>query len=114
MSFQKISIYIASGMLIISLLFILFVIYQSSYNASFPPFISQCPDFWKVTDPNICNDTLNIMPQNSVDSFAACKRKMDFNATKFQGQSGMQNKYNWSRKCNVSWDGITNNEKFTQ
>lgn len=52
------------------------------------------------------------MPQSNIDAFPECKRSMDFNATKFQGQSGMQNKYNWSRTCNVSWDGITNNEEF--
>ena len=112
MSFQKITIYIASGMLIMCLLFVLYFVYRASYNSVFPPFISQCPDYWKVSDPNICNDTHNIMPQSNVNSFPECKRSMDFNATKFQGQLGMQNKYNWSRICNVSWDGITNNEEF--
>jgi hypothetical protein len=32
---------------------------------------------------------------------------MNFNDPLFTGDNGARVKYDWAKKCNVSWDGVT-------
>jgi len=47
-NFQRIIIIIAIIMLIASMIFIGYALYDQSSNISWPPEIPKCPDFWNV------------------------------------------------------------------
>jgi len=46
MAFQKVVLTIATVLLIICLIFIGVMLYQSKYSAKFPPVKGGCPDYW--------------------------------------------------------------------
>lgn len=100
MNFQRITIYIATLLLIAMLLIVGIMLYRADQNAEWPPMISECPDYWKVIDTEKCEN---------VQGLGNCPGVADFTGSKWQGQSGLKEKYNWAKKCNVVWDGITNN-----
>lgn len=98
MSFQRIVINVAIVILIIMLLFIGYAMYKAKTNATYPPEISQCPDYWKVVGENSCKNVMNL---------GNCDGIMDFSGKEWQGQSGMQKKAQWAKDCGIVWDGIT-------
>ena len=56
--FQKIVLTVAIIVFILLLIFIGAVLYQNKYGSAFPPFVSNCPDYWKLTDLSnnmVCN-----------------------------------------------------------
>lgn len=111
MSFQKIILSIAVFILLFSLCVVFFFIFKARGNSVYPPFVSQCPDFWNFRQDKNCFDANHIIPETIVNK-NGCERLMDFNEPKFQGKLGMQYKYNWAKQCQTPWDGITNNEKL--
>ena len=44
--FQKIVLTVAIIVFILLLIFIGSVLYQNKYSSAFPPFVSDCPDYW--------------------------------------------------------------------
>ena len=36
-----------------------------------------------------------------------CPKIMDFSKARFQGSKGLCTKYKWARKCDITWDGIS-------
>lgn len=108
MSFQKVILSIAVFILLFSLFVVFFFIFRASGNSVFPPFVSQCPDFWNLQKDRKCFDANNIIPDDLVNH-NDCYRLMDFNKPNFQGKTGLQHKFDWARRCKSPWDGITNN-----
>lgn len=53
-NFQRIIIIIAIIMLIASMIFIGYALYDQSSNISWPPEIPKCPDFWNVDASGNC------------------------------------------------------------
>jgi hypothetical protein len=100
MTFQKITMIVASLILLLFLIVIGVLIYQHHKDAVWPPMISECPDYWKVVGPEVCEN---------VKDLGSCKGVKDFSGPEWQGQSGLKKKYEWARNCGVVWDGITNN-----
>lgn len=100
MTFQKTTIHVATILLIAMLVIIGILLYRANQNAQWPPMISECPDYWKVIDTDKCEN---------VQGLGSCPGVADFSDSKWQGQTGLQNKLSWARNCNVVWDGITNN-----
>lgn len=105
MTFQKITIIVAFGFLILMLGIIAFMLYRAKSNLQFPPDIAECPDYWEVIGNQVCSNVKNLG--------TGCQNPMDFSASQWQGQGGLQQKYNWAKDCGVTWDGVTNNSKFT-
>lgn len=55
-NFQRIVIIIAIIMLIASMIFIGYALYDQSSNITWPPEIPKCPDFWTVDKNGTCNN----------------------------------------------------------
>lgn len=99
--FQKTVSTVAIIILIISLCFIGITLYRAKYNSEFPPTLANCPDYWDVSG-NLCLNTMNLGKSN-------CALPMDFTQPNWSGKKGICNKYTWSKSCNLTWDGISNN-----
>ena len=102
MTFQKTVIRVATILLIIALLTIGYLLYRAKLNSVYPPEISQCPDYWKVIGVAKCENVQNL-------GNGTCGKVQDFSGREWQGPSGLKRKYEWSKSCDVVWDGITNN-----
>jgi len=116
-TFQKSVLTISVIVLIISLIILGFFLAKSLFEDSYPPIISDCPDYWDVTynenDEVVCKNTSTINKGRGDVPRGECN---DYPVNKFLN-SGSQNKdilcekYKWSKKCDITWDGITNNNK---
>ena len=73
-------------------------------NIRFPPWPSKCPDYWKVDDNTedgpICSNP------NKIGLCNLNGKTADFTDAIFRGSKGSYYKCNWSKKCNVPWEGI--------
>lgn len=105
MSFQKISLLIASILVVLMLAFIGYMLYKAKSQVQFPPSIAQCPDYWTVSNDNTCTNVLNLG--------SGCESPIDFSGPQWQGTTGMKAKYNWANNCGITWQGVTNNSQFT-
>ena len=110
-NFNSSVLQIATIILIIILIIVGMFMYYLSYNAIYPPVISECPDYWDVVkdsnDRVICENKLKINPK-AASNTDSCNRVDPVNFTGPTTDDTVCNKYNWSRTCNVVWDGITN------
>lgn len=104
MSFQKTTMIIAIIILIICLIFIGISLYNSKYNTQYPPVVADCPDYWldlSDGDGANCVNKKNLGKSN-------CNKSMNFSTSFWTGDEGLCRKYKWARKCNLTWDGVTN------
>ena len=100
-SFQKITIGIAVILLIICLIFIGYSLYKAKYYVAFPPVAADCPDYW-LDNEGVCTN---------VKGLGSCTSStINFNNSFYSGDEGLCRKYNWAKKCNLTWDGVTNNK----
>jgi hypothetical protein len=106
-SFRKIVVVSAIIILILALIFISFALVYSQQNATWPPVVGDCPDYWIDTSGNGANCV-------NVKNLGTCKPAngqsnltMNFNSSIFTGSNATCAKYNWAKSCGVSWDGIT-------
>lgn len=101
MNFQRIVLIVALAILILVLALVGFMLYRYKQSISYPPEISECPDYWKVTGLEQCENVMNIgngSPYN-----------MDFSGPQWQGKTGLKQKKEWAQTYKLEWDGITNN-----
>ena len=106
MSFQKTVVSVAMVMLVILLLVIGVALYKQKNNANYPPVTGTCPDYWMEQDDN--NDGTKCVNVKNLGS-SSCKKEMDFSVYPWNGDDGTCNKYKWAKACDLTWDGITNN-----
>lgn len=115
MSFNRIVIMVATVLLIVSLTMIGIALRNQKKNASFPPVVSDCPDFYTAEE--------NVDPNGKIDYI--CKIKDDYlgyssgaantcdvfdnTQSKYKGLGGLCEKKKWAVGCNRTWDGVTNN-----
>ncbi len=108
MNFQRIVIIIAIIVLIITLVFVGVMLYQSKKNEVWPPYLSDCPDYWVDLSSNgvACLNTHRLGKCNIPSK--GNPNTMNFNVYPFNDETqGTCNKYKWSKGCGVEWDGIT-------
>jgi len=116
-TFQKTVLTISVIVLIFSLIILGIFLAKSLFEDSYPPVISDCPDYWDVTynenDEVVCKNTSTINKGRGDVPGGECN---DYPVNTFLG-GGSQNedilceKYKWSKKCDITWDGVTNNNK---
>tara|TARA_Y100000816_G_scaffold277702_1_gene248139 strand:- start:4260 stop:4637 length:378 start_codon:yes stop_codon:yes gene_type:complete len=116
-TFQKTVLTISVIVLIFSLIILGIFLAKSLLEDSYPPVISDCPDYWDVTynvnDEVVCRNTSTINKGKGDAPGGECN---DYPVNIFLA-SGSQNedilceKYKWSKKCDITWDGVTNNNK---
>jgi Na+-transporting methylmalonyl-CoA/oxaloacetate decarboxylase gamma subunit len=110
--FKKTVMGVAIVLLIISLIILGSMMSAAAYEAKWPPHVADCPDFWK--EESIRNgDGEAIIQCNNVHNLgsSACKQSMLFSQDKWKGAEGDCRKKTWSKGCDLTWDGITNNSK---
>ena len=116
-TFQKTVLTISVIVLIISLIILGLFLAKSLFEDSYPPIISDCPDYWDVSyninDEIVCKNTSTINKGRGDVPTGDCN---DYPINQFL-VSGSQNedvlceKYKWSKKCDITWDGVTNNNQ---
>ena len=106
-SFQITVLLISTIILIVILAVIGVSLKNGKMNRNFPPVIGECPDYWENIEDkdkkHYCLNKKNL-------GVTSCSKKMDFNVYPYTGTNGDCEKKNWANKCNLTWDGITNNE----
>jgi len=92
MDFYKLVIIIAIVILIISLAGVSSLIVYGSSKSPYPPYQSQCPDYWtwNGTKCNVTNQNKGIFKQNDYTPSDLCSN------------------YNWAKQYNIMWDGVSN------
>ena len=126
-SFNTLVLQIAVVILIICLALIGWALYESTHGdkTKWPPVISNCPDYWKVSNvkmkggdeiQEICTNNLKLgreVEENpSIGGF-----NTDMSVCNRFPSSLMRNrctKLALARRCNITWDGITENSDLRQ
>ena len=122
--FNKIVLLVATILLISGLIILGIFISNSLKNENFPPVETECPDYWDVmSDSNgTCKDIQKI---NSGYAGSDCRpdggilpsttfeiTSSNFTTYGYTADDALIcRKQKWANKCNVHWDGITNNPK---
>lgn len=81
----------------------------SKKKQTYPPSIADCPDYYSLDAGGSCKIGTNIEASNvtcNVENFKMDKYKKEGN----NFTSGLCAKKMWAKKCEVNWDGITNND----
>lgn len=110
MNFQQIVLLLAIIILIIMLVVIGVTLSANSKIVNWPPIIGKCPDYWVDLSGNgsECVNSHNLGTCNLPSSSTTGNNNaMNFNQSPFNQPDALCTKYNWAKKCNVTWDGIT-------
>ena len=113
MSFQEIILVISIVILCFMLLVIGVLMYNRKYGDKYPPVQSTCPDYWKlIKKVNSLTNKEETHCEN-VQNLGTCSDEnvKNFNSAEWNGTNGLCNKQKWARRCDLSWDGITNNTR---
>ena len=105
MSFQSIVITVATILLIVVLTLIAISLWRGKEDAQYPPVVADCPDYWADMSDG---DASNCVNTKSLGE-PSCKGPMNFSTAQYTGPSGLCNKQKWAKSCNLTWDGVTNN-----
>lgn len=112
--FNKIVLMIATIFLILGLIIIGILIVKSLEEESFPPVVTDCPDYWNVTYNSAGN---TVCSNNSINTgYAATTQCRNYPVALFSAAGTSDKdifceKSKWAKECNIHWDGITNNPK---
>jgi hypothetical protein len=63
-----------------------------------------CPDYWEDVSEGNGSNCINVKNLGTCGNNA-----MDFTTEQWVGDNGLCNKNEWAKKCDLTWDGITNN-----
>jgi hypothetical protein len=107
-TFQNIVMLTATIILLLALIIIGLGLRHQKKNATYPPVIANCPDYWLDQSGNNGSACKNVQSLGN----ANCAKVMDFSTTPWSGQKGMCSKYQWAKSCNITWDGISNNAEL--
>lgn len=106
--FQKIVLYSAIIILIITLVILGVTLSYAKDNQVWPPIVPECPDYWVVDGSGNNTTCINVKDLGTCQATGDNKHlTMNFNNSPFTGSNGTCSKYTWAKKCGVSWDGIT-------
>jgi hypothetical protein len=98
--------------LIITLIIVGYYMSMAKEKQTYPPSVADCPDYYTLDATGVCLIGKNIF--ESLPTDLSCN-KQDFNDKKYKVEgtdfnSGLCAKKLWANKCNVKWDGISNND----
>jgi len=102
-AFQKTVLMVAIVFLIISLIFIGHSLYNNKQNATYPPVVADCPDYWLDMSSGDGKRCVNAKNLGTCD-----KKEMNFSSSFWTNSDGLCHKYKWAKSCNLAWDGVTN------
>jgi hypothetical protein len=106
--FQKIVLYSAIIILIISLVIIGISLSYAKTEHAWPPIVPNCPDYWAIDGSGNNATCMNVKDLGTCSATGGNKHlSVNFNKAPFIGLDQACAKYKWASKCGVSWDGIT-------
>ena len=106
-SFQKVVLFAAIVVLIVSLVFI-GISLRYSTDQNWPPMTPECPDYWTIDGSGNETKCINVKDLGTCPAQTGDEHLiMDFNNSAYTGSNGTCAKYTWATRCGVSWDGIT-------
>jgi len=106
-AFHKIVLFGAIIALILVLVFIGVSLSYAKNDYQWPPMTAECPDYWSMDGSGNNATCINMKDLGTCQPHRGDKHlKMNFNTPMFTGSNELCAKYNWSKKCGVSWDGI--------
>ena len=105
MRFNSIVMIVATVILILTLTMIGVALKNQKNLMSFPPIISECPDYYEIS---VIGDEVTCNKKEDLQTNPNCDELKISNAL-YQGTGGLCEKRKWADKCEVSWDGVTNN-----
>lgn len=108
--FNKIVLHTATVLFIIVMLILGISFHQLTKDVAYPPVIAECPDYWEANKEQdgstFCLNTMNLGGRSSdmcnkfyPDQFSGSKKQI------------LCNKHKLARNCNLTWDGVTNNDR---
>lgn len=103
--FQYAVLSVSSILLIIILVIIGVSLYTAKYSDSFPPVLANCPDYWLDNSKGNASECVNVKGLGN----SACQRKIDFSSYS-TGNAGLCSKKAWAKSCDITWDGISNDD----
>lgn len=113
--FQKTVLSISLFVLIVSLAILGLFLSKSLLKSSYPPIISDCPDYWDVS---LNNDNNTICVNNSTINLgnSSCfqdehENTLPIDLTGKSKEKILCDNYKLAKKCNIHWDGVSNNNK---
>lgn len=113
MNFQSIVLLIACIVLIGSLIMIGLALKNVNRDVTYPPIVSDCPDYWQNVSPDgqngLCENINNLGTIS--ETCSSIPNNMDFSVAPYVGADGLCEKKTWGNNCKLTWDGITNNSK---
>jgi hypothetical protein len=105
--FQKIVLYAAIIILIISLVFIGITLSYAKDSKAWPPIVPNCPDYWAIEGSGDNARCINVKDLGKCKPNGKDKHlSMNFNDSPYVGDKGLCSKYEWANRCGVSWDGV--------
>ena len=113
MTFRSIVLTIAVILLIIGLSIVgLGLMFGGkSSKDQWPPVKSDCPDFWTAQSSG---GSTNCHPPTGQGRGTGKCGSINTSHPSFNGPTGQCNKYKWSQRCGVSWNGVTNDSSPCQ
>ena len=110
MAFKGIVTTTAIVLLVAFFIFMIFFMKRTSDDVEYPPHINKCPDYWDYNEiNNECENTFGMKKEENTDSTSISNLKLEDYGT---GKSGKCKKRDWSYENNLTWDGVTNDEKL--
>tara|TARA_B100000902_G_scaffold399160_1_gene468715 strand:- start:3533 stop:3916 length:384 start_codon:yes stop_codon:yes gene_type:complete len=118
-SFQKTILGISCIVLILSLAIIGYTLSKALHKDVFPPIIPDCPDYWDVSGikvegnsgPSCINRGINEVHNTTENGCTNVIEGEMFTKDGNTDDAILCERYKWAKKCNVVWDGVTNNSK---
>ena len=98
--------------LIITLVIVGYYMSLAKTKQAYPPSVADCPDYYSLNVLGECIIGKNIFASSPTD--ISCN-KQNFKESEYTvsgtgNTSGLCAKKMWANKCNVSWDGVSNND----
>jgi hypothetical protein len=94
-------------LLAIILFIMAYTINKKTNDLKWPPYISNCPDYWL----DLSSNGSRCFNQHSLGKCAIPnsleQNTVDFTSSIYTGSEGECNKKKWANNCGVTWDGIT-------
>lgn len=107
--FQKNVIYIVAALFLVALIIFGIIIYKKRKTAAKETMKKiNCPDYWEDLSEGDGSNCVNVKNLGTCGS-----NSMDFTTKQWLGDKGLCNKNEWAKKCDLTWDGITNNQSIS-
>ena len=111
MEFKKTVLIIAIVLLIGTLIFLGSMMASKAKSTGWPPKVAECPDYWEEKG-GVDESGESLVACNNIHNLgkSSCKKLMNFSADMWKGSEGDCRKSTWAKGCDLTWDGITNQQ----